>query len=350
MDLRKLKIKNDMIEYLPLYGTGTQKLLLFLFSKLEKNELVKNVTEGKGLELIVSKKEVFDLFDSVGADKKRRAFYNCKNILHDPIKIKLDNSYIETSLIAYTVEKRKNDKIIFYFPKHIVYCLADTTGHFFLLDFLILCRFKKKYSMFIYQILKKNKYNGKLRITPGEINNMLGINLAPGQIHEYFFKARKDFTLVGADLDFTLEIVKDWKKIQYFDFNIFDNKTAVEDTAKKEEIAVLKLYNSCLNTKQNNKYIIQEINKLTNYQTELLYWILRNKRKEIDKNIILKIEGVSTWIKWVWFYRCVCAAVLCIDYSIISKTVDNCAVEITKGKLTNKIAFVISRLNNLLKV
>lgn len=349
--MNNIKIKNEMIEYIPEYKVYTQKLLVFLLSKINKKDLLQNVEGKNGLILEVSKKELFSIFSHLESRKRRKAFYDSKEALHNIIKIRTDESYVETSFLSTTDEKKRSDQIFFYIPFHVIHAIADKEGNYFKLDFTLFTKFRKKYSIILYQILHRHAFKWGVKISPGEFNSIFGTNMLPAHIKAYILKIREEFSIIGSDIDFTFNIIKEGNKISYFDFNIFETGKMLEHTAKKEEVEVLQLYTNYLGdtSKERGLKITTYINLLSNYQAEYLYYTLRNKRKEIDQNLIVKIESVCLGAKYENYFKVVCALVLIVSYSKISKTIDLCAIEIQKGKINDNIAFVLSRLNALVK-
>jgi len=349
--MKKIKIKNNMIEYIPRYKIHTQKLLVFLLWKIKKQDLLAVIKEKNWLRLEFEKEEIFWIFSQIEKRKRRSIFYEAKESLHEIIKINYDDQYVETSFISWTDEKKRGKTIIFYIPYQVINAIADKDGNYYTIDFVLFSKFKKKYSIILYQLLLRHKYKWKMEVTPKEINEVFGTNMQPSHIKDYFYTIRKEFWSIWSNIDYTLQIIKEKQRIKLFKFAIFDNWTELEYNAIKEEKEVMRVYNSILNCKQDKKtlFINSKIDKLSEYQAQYFYDILRNKRKELDQNIIMKVEGICKGTKTEYYNKMICKSVLLLNYSVISKVINNCSIEIAKGKIKNNIAFVVSRLLDKMK-
>ena len=98
-----------------------------------------------------------------------------------------------------------------------------------------------------------------------------------------------------------------------------------------------------------NIFIIKKIKDLKENQIDYIYDYFVNKREPIDKSIVSKIEAVcpSKDIQNIVFKKKIILWVNTLKYADISKKMNYCTIEIKKGKINNKAAFIISRLDEL---
>ncbi len=344
--MKSIKISNVSVNYIPKLPIYSQKILYFLIQKIINEKKYIN-NENWSIDVIFSKKELFWLFDST-TDFQRRAFYINAKILFEPISITTEDSHIYTWIICWIEEKKRIDEMSIHINKYINNILM-VSGHYFLLDFIQFCKLSRKSSVAIYQLLLKNKYKGKCIISPIELNSFMNIQYSTSDQKKLLFKAQKEFWEKGIDLDFNFELKKKWKD-KYFEINIIQKDEFIEDNAKKMEDEVLLFYSNYMKQLHVKDifYITQSINNMNDYQVDYLFHFLRNKRDETDKNIIAKIEWATPWNKNTYYYKVVCQIVLIIKYSEISKAIDLCSTEIIKGKIKDKIAFILARLKQLI--
>lgn len=338
--MQKLTINNTMIDFVPKLPVMSQKFLYYIVQKIIEE---KKYSELNWFEIFFQKADFYNLLDS---EKNQRAnLYKYIEPIVKPIHIDTEDDHYYTSIVSWINEKKRTEQVIINVNSFISRIIARK-WHYFLLDFLIFSKLEKKISILIYQYITRYKNIGNVAITSQEINALLKTNYVPTDIYKLLKIAQKEIW-TKTDLDFTIEKEKLNKKIIFQIKIIHKDKFLIENSKEMKDF-VLENYKKII----ENKDIIeltQFINRLNEYQTDLLYDILKNKRTETDKNIMIKIEGIMIWgRKNTNYYKTICQVIMYVDYSKISKTIDKCAVEVQKWKLNDKIAFVLSRLKQLI--
>ena len=328
-----------MIDYVPKLAPMSQKFLYFIIKKIIEE---KKYSEINWFEIKLQKKDFYTLLDS--DVNMRYNLYKYITPLVKPMHIETDDDHYYTAIISGIQERKRTDDIIININSFISRIIARK-WHYFLLDFLIFSKLEKKISVLLYQYIARYRNTWHLSITAQEINSIMKTSYVPSDIAKLLRVAQKE---IGekTDFDFTIDSEKQ-KKTKIFILKITSKDKYIMENSAEMKAYVVDNYEKII----KNKDIIQLtsfLNDLNEYQTELLYDILRNRRQEIDKNIIIKIEGVTGGQKNIHYYKTICQVVMYVEYSKISKTIDKCAIEIQKGKLKDKIAFVLSRLKQLI--
>lgn len=351
----KSSINSAIIKYTPKLPINSQNILYYVFSSITREDYELSRENKSSLKINVSK---IALYNAIWLDIKhwRRDFYAAKKRLHELLEIDTEDLKAETSIISWTIESKRIDNILFEIPYCLLFFQPDyQKWNFFSPTILELSKLTKRYSHTLYQIIKANIYKWKMDLTPREFNDIFETNLNPWKILQVIKQARKDFADNNIDIDFTIQPNKIKNKTVSFSIVFIKTNKTLEDYSSDLIKEAHETYKGILNYfwKWKAIFIKNKLEKLNDFQVNYVFDKFYRGREQLDKSIIDKIlfslDEDKSKVENISFKKTIIQSVNLVPYSKISKKIDFCTIEIKKWKINNKPAFVISKINELIK-